>query len=379
MKKTIVVLIGIMLVASYSFAGVKKVRVIVDIATLFASPKISDQDIDTFKRGTILNVLGLGPKNGWYNVSGKSEYWQGMISGFIQASQVELIEETPKPEVKVTQEVPRVEEAAPAQEATKPAEEKPAKIEEPEKVEEIAKPVAAKPVQEVAAPVVLEEKPGRKKFFIRLGYNAGFSTQNNSVSWQQDIYYENANYGVDYGLGKGNSFSGGLGYKFSRSVGLEVGFDIGSRTLDASYDGSIPHPLYFNSPREGEGTAGYKVTENAAYLNLVLTIPFSRLGLDLFVGPAYYFSSAELIGGLGYSQSYPYSSVSLTAQNQKISKNVIGFNAGAGLTYYFAQSVGVFLSGQYLSASAEFQPSEAPGLKLSLGGLKAGGGIKFNF
>jgi hypothetical protein len=275
--------------------------------------------------------------------------------------------------------VPRAEEAAKAQEANKPADEKPAKIEEPKKAEEISKPEEIRATEKATIPVAYEKKPGWKKFTIRLGYNAGFTTQSNSVSWQREIYYENAQFGVDYNLRKGNSFNGGLGFKFSRSMGLEVGFDSGSRNLNASYDASIPHPLYFNSPREGVGTAGYKVTENAAYLNLVLTIPVSRLGLDLSVGPAYFFTSAQLIGSLQYSQSYPYSSVTLTAQNQKISKNVIGFNAGASLTFYFAQSMGVFISGQYLSGSAEFKPSEAPGLKLSLGGLKAGGGIKISF
>lgn len=379
MKKIMIYLMGLLLIASLSLAGVKKVRVIVDKASVYSSPKISNEKIDVFEKGTILNVLGSGEKNGWYNVSGRSQYWGGMISGFIQASQVELIDETPKPAPEVIKEVPKIEEPAQAQEADKPAEEKPAKKEEPEKAEEIAKPEEIRATEKATIPVAYEEKAGRKKITIRLGYNAGFATQSNSVSWQREIYYENAAFGVDYNVKKGNSFNCGLGYKFSRSVGVEIGVDIASRNLNASYDASIPHPLYFNSPREAVGSAGYKVSENAAYINLVLTIPISRLGLDFFVGPAYFFTSAELIGGLQYSQSYPYSSVTLNAQNQKISKNVIGFNGGASLTFYFTQSMALFIVGQYFSGTADFQPSETPGLKLSLGGLKAGGGIKVSF
>ena len=379
MKKFFIFSLGFCLAVSISFAGVKKVRVIVDKASLYSRPRVSSEKIDIFEKGTVLNVLGSGEKNGWYNVSGRSQYWGGMISGFIQASQVELIDETPKPTPEIIKEVPKIEEAAQAQEVDKPADEKPAKIEEPEKAEEIAKPEETKATEKATIPVAYEEKAGRKKITIRLGYNAGFATQSNSVSWQREVYYENAAFGVDYNVRKGNSFNCGLGYKFSRSVGVEIGVDIASRNLNASYDASIPHPLYFNSPREAVGAAGYKVSENAAYVNLVLTIPISRLGFDLFAGPAYFFTSAELIGGLQYSQSYPYSSVILKAQNQKISKNVMGFNAGASLTFYFMQNMGVFIAGQYLSGSAEFRPSEAPGLKLSLGGLKAGGGIKISF
>jgi len=379
MRKCTVIFLTVFLITSFSFSQIKKVRVIADKAFLYSYPKTNSDLIETFEKGSILNVFGSGEKNGWYNVSGRSQRWGGVITGFVQASQVELIDETPKAAREKTQPVTEIEKTAKTQEVKKPEEEKPAKIEEPVKVEEIAKHKEIAITEKPSIAVAVEKKSGRKKFSIRLGYNAGFSTQNESVSWSKEIYYENALFGINYGAKKGNSFNFGLGYKFSHSVGVELGVDIASRNLNANYDASIPHPLYFDSPRETQNMASYKITENAAFLNFVVNFPFSRFGLDLFAGPTYFFASAELIGAIQYSQSYPYSSITISAQSQKFNKNVFGFNAGASLIFNFSQSMGIFLNGQYFTASADLKPAEIPGLKLSLGGLKAGGGIKISF
>jgi hypothetical protein len=379
MRKCIMLFLMIITITILSFPAVKRVRVIVDKAVLYSYPKTSSEKIDIFEKGTILDIFGSGEKRGWYNVSGRSQYWGGIITGFIRASEVELIDETPIILPEATETPPKIKESAKPQEAKQPKEEKPAKEEERAKVEVVAKPPEIMAAEKIGTPVSTEKKPGRKSFSIRLGYNAGFATQNASISWSREIYYEDAVFGVSYSAKKGNSFCAALGYKFARSLGIEIGVDVASRNLNANYDASIPHPLRFNSPREAQSGATYKIMENAAFINLVLTVPSDRFGLDIFAGPAYFFSSAELVRGIDYSQSYPYSSITISAQNQKLSKNVFGFNGGASVTVTFTPNFGVFLSGQYFSGSADFRPSEVPGLKLSLGGLKAGGGIKLSF
>jgi hypothetical protein len=225
------------------------------------------------------------------------------------------------------------------------------------------------------------EKAGARyrRFSIHLGYNKGFATQNESVSWSREIYYENATYGVAYQAKEGNSFSVSLGYKFSRSVGVELGGDFVSRDLGSSYNASIPHPLLFGAARAAEGKASSQVGENSFFLNLVLSVPFSQFGMDIYAGPAYFNASADVINGIQYSQSYPYSSITITAQNEKISKKVMGFNAGLRLMFNFSQNVGIFASGTYFSGTAEFKPGDVPGLKLTLGGFKAGGGLVVSF
>jgi hypothetical protein len=400
MKKYAIVFLGIILAASFTFSEVKKVKVTAERGSLFSGPSASSGLMDTFEKGAVLNVFGSGEKNGWYYVSGKSARLRSMITGYIHASQVEIIaEEMPNPRPEVLPEAPKIEEAAKAQETVipeevvpakveqpaqvqesiKPEEKKSGKTEEPSKVEQIDKSAQILPDKKTSMPAATEEKPRKRAFSIHFGYNAGFASQNSSVSWSGQLYHEDSGYGINYSAKKGNSFNAGIGYKFAQSVGVEVGADITSRALNANYNASIPHPLYFNSPRNAEGTASFNISENAVYLRIVLSIPFSRFSIDLFGGPAYFSSSAEVIGTIQYSQSYPYSSVNISAQNQKISKSAFGFNGGASLLFYFSRGFGIFLGGQYYSASAVFNPSDVPGLKLSLGGLKAGGGIKIFF
>lgn len=225
-----------------------------------------------------------------------------------------------------------------------------------------------------------EQTTKTKRFFIKIGYNAGFSEETKSVSWSREIYFENASYDISNKFGKGNSVDFGFGYKFSNSIGVELGADLSSRDKNTNYSANIPHPLLFNTLRDAQNTGSYKLTENVIYLNFLLSIPFSKFSLDLFGGPAYFFASAEFINEIQYTDSYPYETININATSKKIEKNVFGFNGGTSFNFYFAKNFGIFINAQYFSASADFNPGgDIPGWKVSLGGFKAGGGLKIQF
>lgn len=218
------------------------------------------------------------------------------------------------------------------------------------------------------------------RIYLKFSYNAGFSEESKPTSWSQEIYYENASYNITNNFAKGNAVIAGLGYKLSPTFGYEVGVHISSRNINTNFNVSIPHPLLFNSPRAAENTGSYKLTENAAYFNFILRIPFSKLSLDLFAGPAYFAATAQLINQINVSDTYPYQDVNISAVTETIKKSVFGFNGGASLNFYFASYFGIFLNAQYFSGSADFDlSSNIPDLKISLGGFKAGGGFKILF
>ncbi|MGA2362140.1 MAG: outer membrane beta-barrel protein [Candidatus Aminicenantales bacterium] len=223
--------------------------------------------------------------------------------------------------------------------------------------------------------------PRSPKISLRFAYGADLLKVNESISWTQVVYQENASYSVNYDVGKGHSWSVGLGYRFSDQVGIELGFDLASRNLIAGNRASIPHPLYFNSPREADSTERRKIQESAFSLDLIYSIPFGKLGLDLYAGPTYFITSAELTGAIAYTESaYPYDSISITPQTEKLRKNVIGLNAGSSVNLYLSKNFAVFITARYLWAKAGFQPSSGiPQLNLALGGLRLGGGLKLVF
>jgi len=208
----------------------------------------------------------------------------------------------------------------------------------------------------------------------------GFAEETINLSWSQDIYYETASAGIDYSLQKGNPINFAVGYMFSDSLGVELGADISSRNLDGIYSASIPHPLLFEAYRYGEGTGSYKVSENSVFLNLVYSLKFNKFGLDLFAGPAYILSTANIITEMSYTESYPYDSVSLTVNSTEVSKEVFGFNGGANVLFYFGNSFAVYVSGHYIGGKADFETeTDIPGPQFNLGGFKAGAGLKFFF
>lgn len=219
-----------------------------------------------------------------------------------------------------------------------------------------------------------------KGLFIKLNYYAGFSEQTKSATWEENLYYENAAYAINYRLKKGSSFDLALGYKFSKTLGMEMGVDISSRSIGADYNASIPHPILINSPRTAQGSAGYKLTENAAFVNLLLRFPFGKFSFEVFGGPAYFLANCEVIKEIQINDPYPHNAITLGAVSKKIKKNVFGFNAGASLNFHLSKNFGLFVSSKYFSAKADFKPSSnIPGINVSLGGFKAGGGLEIIF
>ena len=219
-----------------------------------------------------------------------------------------------------------------------------------------------------------------KKVYIKFNYNMGLSETDKSISWSEEVFYEDASYDINYKFKKGNSFDIGVGYNFSNSIGIELGIDICNRNINADYSASIPHPLLFNSSRYGENTGSYQLTENTGYLNLIYSIYSNKFSMDIFGGLAYFLSSAELISGISFTHSYPYESINISASNEKLKRTSFGFDVGSSLNFYFAKSFGIFIKAQYFSASADFdQSSDVPELTLSLGGFKAGAGLKILF
>jgi len=362
MKKILVFVFISFLVLPLLSQGIK-VRVIDEKANVYLEASENSYLVETLEKGTILSLYGSGEiKGNWLNVFFKSEKW-GVVTGFIKASKVEIIK---------------------AQKITKDEKKEPIKKEEVPKPSEIKKEKKPEivPKIEKKEPIAFpqEKAQARTKFSIKFNYNMGFSEVNKSISWSEEIYYENASYDIDYKLKKGNSFDVGLGYKFSNSIGIELGIDVCSRNMSSNYSASIPHPLLFNSPRNDQKTGSYKLTENVVYLNLFYSIAFSKFSMDIFGGPAYFLSSTELINEISFSHSYPYETISINSSTEKLEKNSFGFNVGSSLNFYLARSFGIFINAQYFSASADFDPSgDIPGLALSLGGFKAGAGLKILF
>jgi len=327
-----------------------KLKVNTSVANIRKGPSTNSKIITQVTEGTLLDAIGK--EGNWYLVIIPQQGIKSQLRGYIHRNIVDVVEEA---ESKIT-----------------------TRKNEPKKMP--AKEKSSKQrVTQVKAPEY-QEKTAEKKIYIRANYSMGFAEETINLPWYQDIYYETASAGIDYSLHKGSPINFAVGYMFSDSLGVELGADISSRNLDGIYSASIPHPLLFEANRLGEGAGSYKVSENSILLNFVYSLRFRRFGLDIFAGPAYIVSTANIITEMSFTESYPYDSVSVSVNSTEVSKNVFGFNGGTNVLFYFGKNFALYATAHYIGGKADFETgTDIPGPQINLGGFKAGAGLKIFF
>ncbi|MCJ7525437.1 MAG: outer membrane beta-barrel protein [Candidatus Aminicenantes bacterium] len=246
--------------------------------------------------------------------------------------------------------------------------------------------------EEVAAPrqprsqskKAVKSRPLEIKKFKRLSFRGsyfmGFSAETPTSTYTPTIYHEQASFITSYEAKKGNTIDAALGYKFSPALGVEVGGSVASRDVAAAMTAAVPHPLLFGNPRQATGSAGYELKETDLYLNLMYTFTMKSLAIDLFAGPCYVMAETTVVTGYTVTDAYPYTQVNVTYASQAVKKNAFGFDAGIAVGYYFGDTVGLVVSGRFISAKAKFDTAtDVPGVEYKLGGLQAGVGLKIKF
>ena len=232
------------------------------------------------------------------------------------------------------------------------------------------KPAKSRPVESIKL----------KRLSLRGSYFMGFTAETLTSTYTPTIYQEQASFVSSYEAKKGNTIDAALGYKFSSALGVEIGGSIASRDVAATLTATVPQPLLFGNPRQASGDAGYKLKETDLYVNLMYTLDMKSLAIDLFAGPCYVMAEATVVTGYTLTDGYPYTQVSVAFASEAMKKNVIGFNAGIAAGYYFGNTVGLVVSGRFISAKAKFATAtDVPDVEYKLGGLQAGVGLKIKF
>lgn len=355
-KAILIILLLAVFAASAAFASdAIKVKVKVQLANVRKIPDLKGAVIQQLPMGTVLNVL---EKTGdWYHVA--LTISGGPAEGYIHTSVVEEM----------------VEVAIPA----------PAKPPAGQQVTPPAGRPAAPPVlvpQRPAARAAPEGKSASKKFFLSAGYQMGFASESQSLGYNLSIYQETADFGLDYNLKKGNTIDAALGLFLGQAWGVKFGGGMTSRDFEETTSVSIPHPLWMNSPRKGTITgAGLNISEIDLYLNLFYLFRFGALALELSGGPSYVLSTAMIVSNITFAETgYPYMTNTISQSQTEFKANAFGFNAGVSLGYDFGSSFGIFLDARYVMAKATYQPGgDIPDLTATLGGFRAGGGLKVMF
>ena len=225
------------------------------------------------------------------------------------------------------------------------------------------------------------KKAGAPKLFLKLSYAMGMTETEKNQSWTEPLYAENIEYALASQMGKSANIDLGLGYFLSKSMGVGLGAIIHSSDLDAGLTAEAPHPYVFNRPRSATGAYASTLKATIVYLNFIYRVGAGNLAVDIFAGPAYFNASADILNTIAIQDVFPNESVTMALTTENVKKSSFGFNAGAGLNYFFAKSLGVCVEARYLSGNTSFASSSGtvPAIELPVGGLNIGAGLLFRF
>jgi hypothetical protein len=87
----------------------------------------------------------------------------------------------------------------------------------------------------------------------------------------------------------------------------------------------------------------------------------------------------DLVSRVTYTQTYPYDVAQFTGVTiKRVKDRTIGFHAGAGATWKLARHVGVGGTLRYSRGTLDTISGSDP-ISFDIGGLHAGGGLRFMF
>ena len=218
---------------------------------------------------------------------------------------------------------------------------------------------------------------------LTLAIQGAFAPQSYDFSGSRTFteFAEEGRIDSDYDSGKGPGFEAGVTWNFKPSLGVALSGGLISRDASATFQASLPHPLFLNQDRQAEGTVeDLDLTETTGHLDLVYTGRSGSLDFSVFAGPSFFSVKVDLLGQPQYSHSYPYDTVTdVNPARTSTDATGFGFNAGAGVAYRFSQSVGFGIQGRFSRAAIELEPEAGQTVELDAGGLQVAAGLRIYF
>jgi hypothetical protein len=212
------------------------------------------------------------------------------------------------------------------------------------------------------------------------GYQAATEDFSNGGTFTQ--YLEQANFDSDYEVKPGPQFNVGGGIRLWRGLHAGVAVTRFTRSTPVRVTGAIPHPFFFSRPRSIEGdVTSLKRQETAVHLQARAVFAATpRIQVALFGGPSMFNVNQGVVGGVQFSESYPFDTAAFQSATTSVEKkSQVGFNAGGDVAFFFTRHIGVGGSAQFSRAEVTLPGGNATDVTTNAGGIQAGAGIRLRF
>ena len=225
-------------------------------------------------------------------------------------------------------------------------------------------------------------QPLRNRYWISVDAGVQLSTDEIRDGFEFDRNVEPATAMVGHDAGIGPAINGGFGVLLSRKgLGAAVSVTRFSRNGTVQVDASIPHPFFFDRPREISGEADdISRSETDIHGQLTYTLQTrNRLRVMLGGGVSVFNVEQELVTTVRYTESFPFDEAQFSGvDTDRSSATAIGFNAGVDIRWLLSRNLGVGGLIRYSRGTVDLDVQDRT-VDVEAGGLQALGGIRVHF
>jgi Outer membrane protein beta-barrel domain len=231
-----------------------------------------------------------------------------------------------------------------------------------------------------ASPVAAQTWTERVHVSVNAGVLSGTQDFTDRFEFEENL--ETGSTSVDYRVQGGFTFEAGLGYRIWKGLGAGASVSFFSSDNAAATTSRVPHPFFFNQPREVVGDAtDIGRSETGVHIQaMYLLNPAGPLRVVLSGGPSFFSITQDVVTSVNVVETFPYDTAEFgSADRQEESGSAVGFNVGADVFWMFNRQFGVGGLFRFSRASIDLDAPDGRQLPVDAGGVFAGGGIRLVF
>jgi hypothetical protein len=175
------------------------------------------------------------------------------------------------------------------------------------------------------------------------------------------------------------------GARVWRNVSVGIGFQKLSSKSDATVEGAIPHPLFFNRPRNfTESVPSLERSESAVHLQFGYTwVVNPKIDVLVYGGPSFFRLSQDVVSNVEAGErGFPFDSVITQTSVRRQKENPVGGHVGADVTYklYTYNKITLGAGGflRWAGASTDLRVLDSD-VSSDVGGMQVGFGLRVRY
>jgi hypothetical protein len=224
--------------------------------------------------------------------------------------------------------------------------------------------------------------PAPAKWFVHFHVGAQAGSQDLSRTIDFSLYDEPATFATDQSAKGGGLIDIGGAARLYGDYGIGISYAQFGSSDDASFTGSLPHPLFFDQPRAFSGSASADHDERAVHVQALWFIPFTdKVDFTVGIGPSFFTVEQGFARGIEFSENPP-DFTSVTVDNVDVvtvKESGVGFNLGGTMSYAITPRIGASVMVRYARGSLTFALSPEQSVEGHAGGFQIGAGVGVRF